>query len=136
MSIIGILGAAEGLFSLFREGIALIPNENKRRELEAALAVREAEFVATVNASQMEVNKLEAISPSRFVSWWRPACGWVCVLGFAVAFLLRPVAEMVVSVFWPGTYIPDLDVSTLTTMLLGLLGLGGLRSFDKRALTR
>jgi hypothetical protein len=74
---------------------------------------------------QLKINEIEAASPSLFVSGWRPAVGWVCVAGLAYQFLIYPIA-----LSWlPG--ISSLDMGTLLTLLLGMLGIGGLRTAEK-----
>lgn len=134
MSIVGILGAAEGLIGLFRSGIELIPNENERRRLQAELETQQVQFISAINQSQIEINQIDAASQSRFQSWWRPACGWVCVAGVGIQFLLYPLLGAVMSVVQPGFSLPSLDLSEAITLLLGLLGMAGLRAYDKARL--
>lgn len=131
MSIVGILGAAEGLIGLFRSGIELIPNENERRKLQAALEAQQVQFIASINEAQLDINRIDAASSSKFQSWWRPACGWVCVAGAAIQFLFYPILGAIASIVWPEVALPSLDLSEAITLLLGLLGMAGLRSFDK-----
>ena len=75
---------------------------------------------------QLEVNKAEAASSSFFVSGWRPFIGWVCGLGLLYQFLLRPIFAALLGGVWA-----ELDMGTLLTLLMGMLGLGGLRTFEK-----
>ena len=75
--------------------------------------------------AQLEINKAEASSGSVFKGGWRPAVGWVCALGFAVNFLVSPIAAGF------GVAIPQADTSVMMPVLMGMLGLGGLRSFEK-----
>jgi len=80
---------------------------------------------------QMEVNKAEA-STDLFRGGWRPACGWVCAFGLAYNFLLRPLLPWFAKV--AGFNVPDLpaiDTDTLMVLLTGMLGLGGLRTFER-----
>lgn len=76
---------------------------------------------------QQEINKVEAASPSLFVSGWRPAVGWCCASALTYEFLLRPLA---VAFGYPA---PELPMGDLLTLLLGMLGLGGLRTKEKLA---
>jgi len=79
---------------------------------------------------QTEINKVEAASSSVFVAGWRPAVGWVCVVGLAYTFLLQPLLSWLSSI--NGWAIPPaLDMGDLLTLLGGMLGLGGLRTFEK-----
>ena len=91
------------------------------KELEADLAVQLA---------QIDVNKEEAKSANPFVSGWRPAVGWVGVLGLLYTFLLRPLISFTSSVYG-GPSAPAIDVTELMFLLGGLLGFGGMRSWEK-----
>lgn len=83
-----------------------------------------AQEVALAKA-QTDVNQEEAKSPNWFVSGWRPYIGWVCGTGLAYQFLIYPILIS----FRPG--VASLDMGTLLTLLCGMLGLGGLRTFEK-----
>lgn len=76
--------------------------------------------------AQTEINKVEAANPSVFVSGWRPAIGWVCALAMGYQYLLRPF----MAAFYPVLVFPGLD-DNLWQLLTGMLGLGGLRTFEK-----
>ena len=75
--------------------------------------------------AQIEVNKIEAASPDFFKSSWRPFIGWVCGVAFAYHFVLQPIIIFVVALF--GAEIPALPEFDMG----GLLGLGGLRTYEK-----
>ena len=81
--------------------------------------------------SQIAVNQQEAQSASVFVSGWRPAIGWVCALALAYQYLIRPVAVWALRA--RGVYVPDMPGldDNLWQLLMGMLGLGGLRTFEK-----
>lgn len=87
----------------------------------ATMAQRHAQEIAL---AQIEVNKEEA-KGSWFQSGWRPAVGWVCVAGFAINFLISPLAAAF------GISIPQADTGTMLPVLMGMLGLGSLRTFEK-----
>jgi hypothetical protein len=80
---------------------------------------------------QMEINKVEAASSSIFVSGWRPGIGWVCGAGFAVQFVIGPLAEWGSSLAGHPVKFPQMDTGTMMPLLLGMLGLGGLRTAEK-----
>lgn len=81
---------------------------------------------------QGEITLQEAKHRSVFVAGWRPAIGWVCATGLCYHFLVLPFAGLI-SAFWrPDVVLPTLDVSELMTLVLSLLGLGGLRTFEKK----
>ena len=81
--------------------------------------------------SQIAVNQQEAQSASVFVSGWRPAIGWVCALALAYQYLIRPVAVWALRA--RGVDVPDMPGldDNLWQLLMGMLGLGGLRTFEK-----
>ena len=80
---------------------------------------------------QMEINKLEATNPSIFVSGWRPAIGWICGAGFAVQFVVGPLAEWGSALYGHPVKFPQMDTGTMMPLLLGMLGLGGMRTAEK-----
>lgn len=87
-----------------------------------------------INLAQIDLNKTEAASGSFFRAGWRPAVGWVCVLGLAYQFLLRSLLPWTMAVFLPAKVIaamPSLDMGTLMTLLMGMLGLAGARTVEK-----
>jgi hypothetical protein len=102
----------------------VIPDKNHaeraRQEIEKAIL----DNAHQINLAQIEVNKQEA-QGNWFQRGWRPATGWVCVLGFMVNFLVSPIASGF------GIDIPQADTSTMLPVLMGMLGLGGLRSYEK-----
>tara|TARA_R110000796_G_scaffold62952_1_gene145144 strand:+ start:319 stop:714 length:396 start_codon:yes stop_codon:yes gene_type:complete len=96
----------------------------------ATMADRHAQELAK---GQLEVNKAEAASASVFKGGWRPFIGWTCGFAFAYHFVLQPFMLFAVAMF--GLDIPPLpvfDMSTLMTVLMGMLGLGGLRTYEKK----
>ena len=83
--------------------------------------------------AQLEVNKAEASNNSLFVAGWRPAIGWICGMAFAWHFVLGPIAVLVLS-YSVDTQptLPEFDMSSLLTVMMGMLGLGGLRTYEKK----
>jgi hypothetical protein len=93
------------------------------------LAVLDADMKLAMG--QMEVNKVEA-GTDLFRGGWRPATGWTCVFGLVYQFLLQPLLPWVVSVFGGSVPpLPSIDNETLMVLLTGMLGLGGLRTFER-----
>lgn len=93
------------------------------------LAVLDADLKLALG--QIEVNKAEATT-DMFRGGWRPAVGWICVAGLAYQFILRPVLPWLVTLF--GAQVPPLptiDNESLMVLLTGMLGLGGLRTFER-----
>lgn len=86
---------------------------------------------------QTEVNKAEAASADRFVAGWRPFIGWVCGSALAWHYIGRPVADWLVLLTGGAAQIPEVELGDLIVILLGMLGLGGLRTAEKiRGVTR
>lgn len=111
----------------------IIPDKDAREKMAHDIAVlAETQAHAQIMA-QMEVNKQEAAHASIFVAGARPAIMWICGAGIAWNFVLRPIG-MWVAFLWGAdlTDAPELDVGELTTILLGMLGLGGLRTYEKQ----
>lgn len=92
------------------------------------LATLDAELKMALG--QIDVNKAEATNSSVFVSGWRPAVGWVCVIGLIYTFIAFPLLVWGSSVYKIPSP-PPLDLGTLITLLGGMLGLGGLRTVEK-----
>lgn len=92
----------------------------------------QAEITKAVLASEDEQNKVnavEAASSNMFVAGWRPAIGWVCVLGWTLT-VMRPILDVLLVKCGFG-HIPALDTTELNTLLMGMLGLGGMRTAEK-----
>ena len=83
------------------------------------------------NLAQIDVNKAEAASGSIFKGGWRPFVGWVCGVAMLYHFLLQPIIVFTLSAAGITFDLPEFDMGSLMTILMGLLGLGGLRSFEK-----
>lgn len=101
------------------------PNKTEQEKAELAAAV-------TVIQGQLEVNKAEAASPSVFVAGWRPFIGWVCGAACAWNWIGLPI----VKAFLPlatgiSLTVAPADLSEMLPVLMGMLGLGGLRTFEK-----
>ena len=137
-AILGVVsGPLDGLLSRF------FPSAEKKQEAAAAIqqmlieqlgAIVQATMAA--QAAQIDVNKEEAKSASLFVAGWRPAIGWVCGFALAWQFVLAPLITYVLGVYAAETGhtlppIPVLDSSQLYPVLMGMLGLGGMRTFEK-----
>jgi hypothetical protein len=97
--------------------------EAEKAQLAAAVALVQG---------QLDVNKVEAASPSIFVSGWRPAIGWICGAALIYHYIARPLLPWILAVSGATVpALPALDMGDLITILLGMLGLGALRSADK-----
>lgn len=109
-----------------------IPDETERLKLAHEIATLTQKQAHEIAIAQIEVNKVEAASSSLFKSGWRPAIGWVCGIAFAYHFVLQPLLIFVMTYAGhPIPPLPEFDMASLMTVLGGLLGLGGLRTFEK-----
>lgn len=81
--------------------------------------------------AQIGVNAIEAASASLYVSGWRPSVGWVCSAAFAYKFVLAPALAFALTAFGHPITLPVLDFTEMSTVLLGMLGLGAMRSVEK-----
>ena len=109
----------------------IIPDKDARERAQAELikAAQDQDFQKAMG--QLEINKVEAQHASLFVAGWRPAVGWVCVTGLAYNFLLYPLLTWLVAVTGAEINPPALLSENLMELVLGMLGLGALRSFEK-----
>lgn len=81
--------------------------------------------------AQISVNASEASSSSLFVSGWRPFIGWTCGAAFAYKFVIAPAVAFGLTALGHPIELPVLDFTEMSTVLLGMLGLGGMRSLEK-----
>jgi hypothetical protein len=109
-----------------------VPDATERQKLAHEIATMAEKNVHEISMAQIEVNKAEAASSSIFKGGWRPFIGWVCGVAFAYHFVLQPFLIFVLTTLGqPVPYLPEFDMASLMTVLGGLLGLGGLRTFEK-----
>ena len=104
-----------------------IPDPAAKAEAEAALR----DSLQKWDAAQTEINKVEAANANLFVSGWRPFIGWTCGAAFAYHFVLQPLLVFVLAAFGVAVTLPVFSMESLMTVLMGLLGLGGLRTYEK-----
>jgi hypothetical protein len=103
----------------------VVPDKNERDRMAHEIATM-AEVQAQERAlAQVELNKQEAAHKSLFVAGWRPFVGWVCGAAMAFNYIGVPIA----GVF--GAILPVLDITTMFPILIGMLGMGGLRTTEK-----
>jgi len=104
---------------------AIWPDKTEQEKAQLAAAV-------ALVQGQVAINQAEASHPKLFVSGWRPFIGWVCGAGCAWNWLGLPVAKFVAVAFFAKTLdIAPADVAEMLPLLLGMLGLGGLRTYEK-----
>ena len=107
------------------------PDKEEARKAEAEFLRLTMDGELKQVIAQLEINAKEAAHPTIWVAGWRPAFGWVGALGFLYAVLLQPLLAWLAAVKgWPVP--PVLDVDLLLVVVGGLLGIGGLRTYEKR----
>jgi len=126
---LSMLGSLIGPVSSILDKV--IPDKDLREKLAHDIATMAERHAHEQIQAQLEINKTEAAHKNLFVAGWRPACGWVCVLGMAGNFLIIPMANMALELLETGVVVPMIDLSTMLPVLMGMLGLGGLRTFEK-----
>lgn len=116
----------------------LLPDPTARAQAELEMlrlqqegAFKELDAQLQANLAQVEANKVEGSSENLFKAGWRPAVGWVCVAAFAYAGLGRPLIPFIAGLM--GHQVPELPPidDVFTELLFGMLGLGGMRTFEK-----
>lgn len=110
----------------------IFPDKTKAEEAKAALKMADLTNEFQLYFGQIQTNIEEAKSNSIFVAGWRPYVGWVCGTGFAWQYVVGPFLQFVLNAFGVLSSLPVLETGELMTMLLGMLGLAGMRSYDNR----
>jgi hypothetical protein len=95
------------------------------------LKLQMKEIDAKLKEKQLDINKVEAGHRSIFVSGWRPFLGWISGLSIGYVYLFQPLLDMILQMFGVEVDWVVLDLGQLMPLILGMLGLGGLRSFEK-----
>lgn len=108
-----------------------IEDKDQKNKLAHEIATMADKHSHEIAKSQIEVNKEEAKSRHWWIAGWRPACGWICTLAMGYHFIIQPFLIFFLALFGLKMDIPTFDMDTLMTVLLGMLGLGGMRSWEK-----
>ena len=111
----------------------VIQDKDQKAKLSHEIAIMADTHAQQALLAQLEINKAEASSGSLFKGGWRPFIGWTSGIAFAYHFVLQPLLVFVLTV--SGLDLPELpefDMSTLLTVLVRMLGIGSLRSYEKQ----
>ena len=127
---IGLLSAV--LPSVMEVAGRFLPEDKEKRaaaerDIEAQLTMH----LAKIDLAQLDINKTEAAHRSVFVSGWRPAIGWMCGGAMGLNFIVFPLASFVLAQTGHLVELPNLDMTQMMPVLMGMLGLGGLRTVEK-----
>ena len=120
-----LVGPVTGLLDKF------IEDKDQKAMLAHKIATMSEEHHQDLMKAQIEVNKDEAASSNLFVSGWRPFIGWTCGLGMFGNFITIPFANFVLALASMDIVIPLVPLETMMPVLMGMLGLGAMRSFEK-----
>lgn len=112
------------------------PAAQAEAQLKFAVMVQNGELaqlaaVTDLAKGQLAVNQVEAGNNSLFVAGWRPFIGWTCGAAFAYKFVLAPFVVLVLDAMGHHLVLPVLDFTEMSTVLLGMLGLGAMRTTEK-----
>lgn len=114
---------------LIKSGIERIwPNKTEQEKAQAALLMAQLEGEIRLAEGQLKVNEAEATAGK---GGWRTFTGYVCGVALAAHYLVFPMLTWICALFGKIVQPPTLDIGNLMTLLLGMLGLGGLKTFEK-----
>jgi hypothetical protein len=134
MSLLGVGSIIEAVGKVAGD---LITTDKERMEMEIEqrkLDLEEKKLDMAVGMAQIDVNKEEAKSSNLFVAGWRPFIGWGCGIAFIYSTLIEPVCRFVaMTVFMYNGTFPTIDSDLTMQVMLGMLGLGAMRSYEKKS---
>tara|TARA_R110001606_G_scaffold101168_1_gene222173 strand:+ start:134 stop:511 length:378 start_codon:yes stop_codon:yes gene_type:complete len=113
-----LIGPVSGLLDKF------IEDKDQKNALAHEIATMSERHAQELSRGQLEVNKVEAAHKSLFVAGWRPFVGWICGIGL----LYNVLIAQILSIWFE---VPKVDPSLLTPVLMGMLGMGAMRSYEK-----
>lgn len=122
----GILGSP-----IFTRLADLIPDPLEKAKMQAELEGQLLDYASKSDLAQLAVNNTEAANANIFVSGWRPFIGWVCGVAFGYQFFLQPLLLFFMAAFGHNFPVPTFDMGSLSTVLMAMLGLGGMRTIEK-----
>lgn len=120
-----LIGPVTGLLDKF------IEDKDQKNALAHEIATMSQKYAQEIAKGQMAINQVEAAHKSLFVSGWRPALGWVSVLGMFGNYITIPFTNFVLALLEIDITIPLIPLETMMPIVMGMLGLGGLRTFEK-----
>ena len=118
MALTALIGPATKLIGKF------VRDKDKAAQLSHDIATMAEKHAQELALAQIKLNTEEA-KGNWFQSSWRPLCGWICAISLGINFMISPICAGF------GINIPQADMSVMMPLLLGMLGIGGLRSLDK-----
>ena len=101
------------------------------KDLKLKLSHELEKEIVSLNRAQIELNKVEAAHENVFVSGWRPFIGWACGIALVYHFLIEPIIQYILIINGSDFATPEFDFSQLSTIVMAMLGMSGLRTFEK-----
>ena len=120
-----LIGPVTGLLDKF------IEDKDQKNALAHEIATMSQKYAQEIAKGQMAINQVEAAHKSLFVSGWRPFIGWTCGLGMFGNFITIPFSNFVLALLELDIVIPLVPLETMMPVLMGMLGLGAMRTFEK-----
>ena len=120
-----LIGPVTGLLDKF------IEDKDQKAKLAHEIATMSQKYAQEIAKGQMAINQVEAAHNSLFISGWRPALGWVAVLGMFGNYITIPFTNFAMALLEIDITIPLIPLETMMPIVMGMLGLGGLRTFEK-----
>lgn len=100
-------------------------------KLEQQGQLSELDAIVEMSKAQAGINQQEAAHKSIFVAGWRPWIGWMCGMGIAWVFFIEPIVSYFIAVYQPDVVPPSTNFDYLFELVLAMLGMGGLRTYEK-----
>ena len=101
------------------------------KDLKTKLSHELEKEIISLNKAQLEVNKVEAANENVFVSGWRPFIGWACGVSLAYHFIVEPIIQYIFIANGIQFETPEFDFSQLSTIVMAMLGMSTLRTYEK-----
>ena len=101
------------------------------KDLKVKLSHELEKEIVSLNRTQIELNKVEASHENVFVAGWRPFIGWACGIALVYHFLIEPIIQYILIINGSDFATPEFDFSQLSTIVMAMLGMSGLRTFEK-----
>ena len=121
-----LIGPVTGLLDKF------IEDKDQKAKLAHEIATMSQKYAQEIAKGQMAINQVEAASSSLMVSGWRPFIGWTCGFGMFGNFITIPFSNFVLALLGIDIVIPLVPLETMMPVLMGMLGLGAMRTYEKK----
>lgn len=128
MDITGIGSVADLAKSVINK---IWPDKSEQEKQQMAIALSAMQNEMALAQGQMDTNKVEAGNPTLFISGWRPFVGWVCGSACAWNWVGLPIVKALMGVFHKDFPVAPADLTQMLPLLMGMLGMGALRTYEK-----